>query len=181
MTLRAQTSFERLIAVSRTAGNFLSSCFSSTFGLSGASGCNPPGATASTMTRNRSESLTRLAWRRVACCIYLPGIGQHADGACQLASIVPRTSMPRSKRTRSIMSDSTILQRNARPIRYETAAHLFTTGQTVRLKGGFGLQSQSAHTYRITAHAAAEKEIHNNIACATTPKIVGAGGDAGRP
>ena len=48
------------------------------------------------------------------------------------------------------MNDSTVLQRNARPIRYETATHLFTTGQTVRLKGGFG-QSQSAHTYRITA------------------------------
>ena len=58
--------------------------------------------------------------------------------------------MPRSKRTRSIMIDSTILQRNARPVRYETATHLFTTGQTVRLKGGFGLQSQSADTYRIT-------------------------------
>ena len=49
------------------------------------------------------------------------------------------------------MLDSTILQRNARPIRYETATHLFTTGQIVRLKGGFGLQSQSADTYRITA------------------------------
>jgi hypothetical protein len=48
------------------------------------------------------------------------------------------------------MNDSTILQRNARPIRYETATHLFTTGQTVRFKGGFGLQSQPAHTYRIT-------------------------------
>ena len=48
------------------------------------------------------------------------------------------------------MLDSTILQRNARPIRYEVATHLFTTGQIVRLKGGFGLQSQSAHTYRIT-------------------------------
>jgi len=48
------------------------------------------------------------------------------------------------------MNDSTVLQRNARPIRYETATHLFTTGQTVRLKGGFG-QSQSAQTYRITA------------------------------
>jgi hypothetical protein len=58
--------------------------------------------------------------------------------------------MPRSKRTRSIMNDSTVLQRNARPIRYETATHLFTTGQTVRFKGGFG-QSQSAQTYRITA------------------------------
>ena len=49
------------------------------------------------------------------------------------------------------MLDSTILQRNARPIRYEAATHLFTTGQIVRLKGGFGLQSQSADTYRITA------------------------------
>ena len=58
--------------------------------------------------------------------------------------------MPHSKRTRSIMIDSTILQRNARPIRYEAATHLFTTGQIVRLKGGFGLQSQSADTYRIT-------------------------------
>jgi hypothetical protein len=58
--------------------------------------------------------------------------------------------MPRSTRTRSIMSDSTILQRNARPVRYETATHLFAMGQTVRLKGGFGLQSQSADIYRIT-------------------------------
>ena len=49
------------------------------------------------------------------------------------------------------MIDSTSLQRNARPIRYETATHLFTTGQTVRLKGGFGLQAQSAAIYRITA------------------------------
>ena len=49
------------------------------------------------------------------------------------------------------MMDSTILQRNARPIRYETATHLFTTGQIVRLKNEFGLQSQSADTYRITA------------------------------
>ena len=48
------------------------------------------------------------------------------------------------------MIDSTILQRNARSVRYETATHLFTTGQTVRLKGGFGLQSQSADIYRIT-------------------------------
>ena len=48
------------------------------------------------------------------------------------------------------MIDPTILQRNARSVRYETATHLFTTGQTVRLKGGFGLQSQSADIYRIT-------------------------------
>jgi hypothetical protein len=49
------------------------------------------------------------------------------------------------------MMDSTLLQRNARPIRYEAATHLFTTGQIVRLKGGFGLQSQSVNIYRITA------------------------------
>src|ERR1700722_15028882 len=64
---------------------------------------------------------------------------------------IPWISMPHLKRTRRIMLDSTILQRNARPIRYEAATHLFTTGQIVRLKGGFGLQSQSADTYRITA------------------------------
>lgn len=49
------------------------------------------------------------------------------------------------------MIASTILQRNARPIRYETAPHLFTTGQIVRLKDGFGRQPQSAATYRITS------------------------------
>jgi hypothetical protein len=48
------------------------------------------------------------------------------------------------------MIDTTLLQRNAPPIRYEAATHLFTTGQIVRLKRGFGLQSQSADTYRIT-------------------------------
>jgi hypothetical protein len=46
--------------------------------------------------------------------------------------------------------DSTTLQRNARPIRHETATHLFTMGQIVRLKGGFALPSQSVVTYRIT-------------------------------
>lgn len=59
--------------------------------------------------------------------------------------------MPHLKRTRTLMIDTTILQRNSPPIRYEAATHLFTTGQIVRLKGGFGLQSQSADTYRITA------------------------------
>jgi hypothetical protein len=68
----------------------------------------------------------------------------------QMALIASRISMSRSKRTRTIMIDSTILQRNAHPIRYAAATHLFTTGQIVRLKGGFGLQSQSAETYRIT-------------------------------
>ena len=49
------------------------------------------------------------------------------------------------------MMDSNTLQRNAHPVRHEAATHLFAIGQIVRLKGGFGLQSQSADTYRITA------------------------------
>jgi hypothetical protein len=44
-----------------------------------------------------------------------------------------------------------MLQVKARPIRHEAAPHLFTTGQIVRLKDGFRLQSQSVATYRITA------------------------------
>jgi hypothetical protein len=47
--------------------------------------------------------------------------------------------------------NSTILQRNARPIRYEEAAtHLFMMGQIVRLKGGVPPPSQFANTHRIT-------------------------------
>jgi hypothetical protein len=69
----------------------------------------------------------------------------------QMAPINPRTSMPHSKRTRRTMMDSNTLQRNAHPVRHEAATHLFAIGQIVRLKGGFGLQSQSADTYRITA------------------------------
>ena len=59
--------------------------------------------------------------------------------------------MPHSKKTRRTMMHWTILQRKTRPIRHEAATHLFATGQIVRLKDGFGLQSQSAATYRITA------------------------------
>jgi hypothetical protein len=49
------------------------------------------------------------------------------------------------------MMDSTILQRKAHPIRHETATHLFTTGQIVRVNDRLGLQPQSAGTYHITA------------------------------
>jgi hypothetical protein len=49
------------------------------------------------------------------------------------------------------MMHSPILQRKAPPLRHEAAPHLFTTGQIVRLKDGFRLQSQSVATYRITA------------------------------
>ena len=139
--------FRRLIIVSRTTRTGV--CFPSTFGLPDVDGPQPAGSYRVDHDEESIESFSRLAWRRVASFIYLSGIGQLGRRIRWRRSI-PRTSMPRSKRTRSIMIDSTILQRNARPVRYETATHLFTTGQTVRLKGGFGLQSQSADTYRIT-------------------------------
>jgi hypothetical protein len=49
------------------------------------------------------------------------------------------------------MMDSPTPKRKARPIRHQVALHLFTTGQIVRLKDRFSLQSQTAATYRITA------------------------------
>ena len=46
-----------------------------------------------------------------------------------------------------MMSATTYMQRNARPIRREDATHLFAVGQTVRLRSGFG---KTAEIYRIT-------------------------------
>jgi hypothetical protein len=109
-----------------------------------------PGATPVDHDEESIECVSRLAWRRVASFVRLPGIGQHGT-THQMAPINPRTSMPHSKRTRRTMMDSNTLQRNAHPVRHEAATHLFAIGQIVRLKGGFGLQSQSADTYRITA------------------------------
>jgi hypothetical protein len=48
------------------------------------------------------------------------------------------------------MTVTSILQRNARSIRRDTAMHLFTVGQVVRLKGGFGRPSLPADIYHIT-------------------------------
>jgi hypothetical protein len=67
-----------------------------------------------------------------------------------MALIASTISTPHSK-DQKIMIEPTILQRNASAVRYEAATHIFTTGQLVRLKVGFGLQSQSADTYRVTA------------------------------
>jgi hypothetical protein len=47
--------------------------------------------------------------------------------------------------------DLPILQRSARPIRYDAQPHLFTTGQVVRMKDRVDLQSPSTATYRIIA------------------------------
>jgi hypothetical protein len=49
------------------------------------------------------------------------------------------------------MTTTSILQRNARRIRREAATHLFTIGQVVRLKSGFGRVSQAADIYHITS------------------------------
>ena len=48
------------------------------------------------------------------------------------------------------MTAPSLMQRN-RPIRRDTAKHLFTIGQVVRLKGGFGtLTNKFGDIYRIT-------------------------------
>jgi hypothetical protein len=49
------------------------------------------------------------------------------------------------------MTTTSILQRNARRIRREAATHLFTIGQVVRLKSGFGMVSHAADIYHITS------------------------------
>jgi len=49
------------------------------------------------------------------------------------------------------MRTTTLMQRNARPVRREAATHLFAIGQTVRLKSGFGTFPKTAEVYRITA------------------------------
>lgn len=49
------------------------------------------------------------------------------------------------------MRTTTLMQRNARPVRREAATHLFAVGQAVRLKGGFGTVPKTSEIYRITA------------------------------
>lgn len=50
------------------------------------------------------------------------------------------------------MTATSTPQRNGRPIRREAATHIFTVGQTVRLKDGFlVVPSKLPSTYRITA------------------------------
>ena len=48
------------------------------------------------------------------------------------------------------MTATTLMQRNARPIRREAATHLFAVGQAVRLRGTFGTFPKTADIYRIT-------------------------------
>ena len=48
------------------------------------------------------------------------------------------------------MITTRIEQRNARETRRESSTHLLVVGQSVRLKGGFGLPSGSSDIYHIT-------------------------------
>jgi hypothetical protein len=48
------------------------------------------------------------------------------------------------------MTAASALQRHPRPIPRDPTTHLFTVGQAVRLKGGFGRRFQSGDIYRIT-------------------------------
>ena len=66
--------FRRLIIVSRTTRTVV--CFSSTFGLPDVDGPQPAGSYRVDHDEELIESLSRLAWRRVASFIYLPGIGR---------------------------------------------------------------------------------------------------------
>lgn len=45
---------------------------------------------------------------------------------------------------------TTLLQRNARPIRHGAPARLFDIGQAVRLKGGFGTGPRTDEIYHVT-------------------------------
>jgi hypothetical protein len=58
--------------------------------------------------------------------------------------------MPRSKGSQDIMTAAHILRRGSSPITADPATHLFKVGQSVRLKGGVGLQPQGGEIYRIT-------------------------------
>ena len=49
------------------------------------------------------------------------------------------------------MTSTSSIQRTARPILREDPTHLFTVGQFVRLKGGFGIPTLWADIYRIIA------------------------------
>jgi hypothetical protein len=100
-------------------------------------------------TRNRSSA--SLGSRSVAshlssACLGSASMDEASDGADQSADL--DAALEKDQKN---MMDSNTLQRNAHPVRHEAATHLFAIGQIVRLKGGFGLQSQSADTYRITA------------------------------
>jgi hypothetical protein len=48
------------------------------------------------------------------------------------------------------MTATSTLGRNSRPIRRDTATHLFMVGQAVRLKGGFGRPALPGDIYHIT-------------------------------
>lgn len=63
-------------------------CFSSTFELPNVDAPQPAGSYRVDHDEESIESLSRLAWRRVASFIYLPGIGQHGP-THQMAPINP--------------------------------------------------------------------------------------------
>jgi hypothetical protein len=48
------------------------------------------------------------------------------------------------------MTATSVLQRNPRPMRRNTATHLFAVGQSVRLKGGSGRPALLGNIYHIT-------------------------------
>ena len=73
-------------------------CFSSTFGLPEVDGPLPAGSCRVDHDEESIESPSRLAWRRVASFVYLPGMGQHGT-THQMVPINPIDLEAASKRT----------------------------------------------------------------------------------
>ena len=98
----------------------------------------------------RSRAFSRLAWRRVGAFIHLPAIAMQVQRSRWCRS-TRRISTPHSKRTTNNHDRHKHPRRNAAVrIRRDTATHLFTVGQTVRLKGGFGRPALPGDIYHIT-------------------------------
>lgn len=69
------------------------------------------------------------------------------------------------------MTATSILQRNPRPMRRNTATHLFAVGQSVRLKGGSGRPAFLGNIYTSPAHSR-RGGIHRNTVSATTKSVM---------
>ena len=111
---------------------------------------NRPETTASITTRNRSRGSPGLpgdASARSSTCRQSP-CRVRRNRWCRSTQ---QTSTPLSKRTTDNHDRTIPHATQRRPIRRDAATHLFTVGQAVRLKGGFGtLPDKFGDIYRIT-------------------------------
>ena len=119
--------------------------FSSAFRLPGFDEPQPAGDYRVDHDEESIEGISRLAWRRVGAFIHLPGNRPAEFGATDGAAQPGRPRCRSRKGPWTTMTAPSFMQRN-RPIRRDTAKHLFTIGQAVRLKAGFGTLPKSSGT-----------------------------------